>query len=191
MKETHLLLVSGYPASGKSIFGDVAKKHGIFSCEFSDCLMRFLRDTDLPINDDLRKVGSEIRKLKGNDAVAKIMKGYLNNEGISRGVLIGCRSPEEIEYLGNFYSVETVAIVVDRKIRYARWINRGKDRDPTSFAECQELDRVETSFGLDKVIGTSDYYIENNDSIYRFRRRISKLLKQVFESEFHESVFSK
>ena len=177
-QKRRLLVITGFPASGKSIASELCRKRSIPHMEFSEALADFMHKTNLAEVLDLREIGLEIRRQKGNNAVAVLVRNLLEKKGLTEGVLIGARSHEEIEFLSKYYETTTLAIVSDRKVRYSRWISRGKSNDPRNEEECQKADAKEIEMGIEKVVGNADIFIENNGSIAVLKKRLSKAIEE-------------
>lgn len=182
-KTRGFVVISGYPASGKSVAKEVCLELGVQCLEFSDVLAEFAIKNGIDRLTDLRTLGVELRKAQGRDAVAKLMKQALGQKGLHEGVLIGARSQEEIQYLRKFFRIRSIAIITDKAIRHSRWIARGKSNDPATPEKADKEDEKEEQMGMAETVDKADDVIRNDGDIADFRQRLKNLIADYFSCE--------
>ncbi|MEM3373214.1 MAG: AAA family ATPase [Candidatus Anstonellales archaeon] len=178
------IIVSGLPASGKSLAKNVCEKLNIQAIEMSEILKDFINNSQESVirnlqNVDLRKAGHIIRKEKGKNFVAKITDNFIKNNHISTGVIIGCRNTEELDYFIKEYGKENVKLIyirVDENVRIDRWLKRNKPNDPKSIEEANLMTESELEYGIKKLEEIADFIISNNGSIEEFKKKFEEII---------------
>lgn len=131
----------GLPGSGKGEASRIAGQHGLPVLVMGDVIRKEAERLGLPPTDqNLGRIGSDLRAEEGPDAVAR--RVFENARATGRDVVVvdGLRSPEEAEYFrrhaGQFHLVEVCAPVQAR----LKWLeSRGRPDDPGSARSSSRL----------------------------------------------------
>lgn len=175
-----IIIVAGFRGSGKSLFGEVAKKMNFAVFEMSGPILSLMEELGMETtNESVRNFATDFREKGGTDAVARLLlpKLKLALQESRKIVIIGARSVEEIDALKQLGGVLTVALLSDEKKRFARVGARGKPSDPKKISDFRWADEVEAKWGLKKLLDSCDVKMENNSSEAQFREKVKKLLK--------------
>ncbi len=166
-----ILVVAGFRGSGKSLFGEVARKMKFAVFEMSEPILSLMRELGMEItNESVRTFATDFREKGGPDAVAKLLVPQMKlalqeNKPI---VIIGARSREEVVAFLPFGNVLTIALVSDEKKRFQRIVGRGKPSDPKKIGDFRWADEVEAKWGLKALLQACEAKIENNSSEEEF-----------------------
>ncbi|QOJ79623.1 flagellar hook-basal body complex protein FliE [Infirmifilum lucidum] len=177
-----LILVTGMPGSGKSIFGEVARKVGIPVVNMGDIVREAARRKGLEVTDsNLAKIAVELRERYGGAAVATLALEKACRTGSSVVVIEGLRSLEELDFLrSHAREYIIIAFHASPKTRFERLKMRGRRDDPSNWEEFERRDRRELSFGVGSVIALADTVIVNeNVSVEELRRRVERIINEI------------
>ncbi len=176
-----VILITGMPASGKSIVSEILKDKGIFVIKMGDVL----REAALKENVDMKNLGKfsiEIREKYGKEIVAKLTYEKIKNLRISSDIIAieGVRSLEEYMFFKDkFKDVILLAIHSSPKTRFKRIIERGREDDPKNFDEFIKRDLRELSYGIGNVIALADYMIINEGNIDNLKEEVENFLRNI------------
>jgi len=179
-----IILLTGMPGAGKSVFADVARKKGIPVISLGDVVREEIIKRGLePTLTNLLSVANELRRTLGKDAIAKLAINKIMNTCLSSCIVIvdGIRNLEEVEILEkNIEAHFTIlAIHASPKTRFTRIAIRGRQGDPKSFEEFKKRDFEELSWGIGNVIALADIIIVNENTLERFITEIENFLLKV------------
>ncbi len=167
--------LTGLARSGKDTVADYfVKKHGFKKLVFSDMLKQEAEKRGMPKDKmTLSVLGSRLREEKGNAVLAKLLA-----EKIEEGkdyLLVGFRSPEEVDYIRNeFQEFVLVRVDADRAVRYKRR-SREDPQEQEKFFARDEYDMA--TKGLGKVLDMADYVIKNNGTLSELYDKVEQLLE--------------
>ena len=173
--------VTGKRGSGKDTFARYLKEnHGFTVLEFSkDGILPILVERSLePTRENLIKIAMEARKEEGNDVFAKILC-----EKITKGdyCVTGMRFSEELEYMKDRFGEDfiLVSIMCEPKKRYERITKRGdKGESRITFEEFLKVEEKVTEKAIDDIIGSADYFIDNNDTLDEFYSNVEAFCRE-------------
>lgn len=180
--------ISGMPGSGKGVISNMAKDMGFVIIRMGD----IVREEASIRGEDVGQTAVALRKEHGRYVVAikcveKIEKDYAKNKYKypNRIYMIeGIRSPHEVNIFNKkFKKITVISVFSSPKTRFRRLKKRNRSDDSRSFKEFKKRDTRELKFGIGNVIALSDTIIVNEGPIWRYRKQIKKVLKQISETK--------
>ncbi|MEM2727180.1 MAG: AAA family ATPase [Archaeoglobaceae archaeon] len=174
----------GYPLSGKSTAGEVAKEFGIPIVTMGDVVREEALKRGLePNSENLGKIANELRKKEGMDAIAK--RCIPKMRALGSFVLVdGIRGIAEVEtFKKAFEDFVLIAIECPLEIRFERAKQRKRSDDVLKIEDLLERDKREESWGLKEAIEVADFTIENTGNIEDFKEKIRALLRKLLSVE--------
>lgn len=163
VRSKFLILVTGMPGAGKTVFSRVASSMGVPVLSMGDVVRSYAAERGLPMNDaSLGKISLELREKFGRAVIAE--RTFERLASIDQGVVVieGLRNLEELFYFRERASeAYLVAIHASQKTRYERLRKRGRKDDPLKWEEFLERDLRELSVGLGSVIALADIMLVN------------------------------
>ncbi len=155
-----------------SIVHDEFKKRNV-GVGFSDPLTR----------KTLQDMGDELRRVFGDDILAKRIMERCRDR-VSRLIIIeGIRNPAEIKFLKKNKNFILIGVKASREIRFKRLLSRGKEWDPKTYSDFLKVDRRDIGVGQNKsgqqvgeCLKYCDYVLMNNNSVEEFEEKIQKLM---------------
>lgn len=183
----------GLPGSGKSVASDVAREMGFTVLVMGDVIRQEAAARGLePLDENLGRVGNELRSSEGPEAVARRILERAGNEGII--IVDGLRSKAEADLFRasseEFHLIEIVAPVNSR----IRWIeSRGRSDDPcatpasvnTSTSDLQTTSALEQrvsrelGWGMSEAMKEADLVLRNEGDLEEFRKSVRRLLRDL------------
>ena len=186
MNNVKILAIVGMSGSGKSVVVDALTEKGYPKVYFGGMIYKEMEKRGIKRTEDgesEKKFREEIREKEGKDWVVNQVIAEtkdLISAGQKRIILDGVYSWTEYKILKHEFptNLTFVAIVVDKKLRYARVAKR-PDRAFDTQA-IRERDRSEIE-NLEKggPIAAADHYILNNGSIDEIKTRLDEILKEI------------
>jgi len=174
----------GYPLSGKSTAGEVARELGIPVVTMGDVVREEAINRGLePNSENLGRIATELREKEGMDAIAKRCIPKIRSLGPV--VLVdGVRGIAEVKAFKNaFDNFVLIAIECPIEIRFERAIQRRRSDDVTKIEDLRERDRREESWGLKEAMEVADFTIENTGDIEEFKDKVRALLRKLISVE--------
>lgn len=137
-----------------------------------------------PTAENLGKLMFEIRKEKGEGAIAKLTVEAVKKTSSPIVFIDGVRSLKEVEeFKKNFKDFKVIAIHTPEKIRFKRVSRRLRSDDTRVMKEFKERDLRELKVGVGDVIALADRIIENIGSKEEFKSKVKKVLgEMVYEA---------
>ena len=186
MDQTKILAIVGMSGSGKSVAVDYLTEKGYPKVYFGGMIYKEMEKRGIertPDGESEKKFREMIRETEGKDWVVKQVIAEtrdLIQAGQKRIVLDGVYSWTEYKTLKKEFptNLTFVAVVVDKKLRYARVAVRpGRAFDGAAI---RERDRSEIE-NLEKggPIAAADYYILNNGTVEDMENRLAEILKEI------------
>ncbi|MCS7130238.1 MAG: AAA family ATPase [Archaeoglobaceae archaeon] len=174
----------GYPLSGKSTAGEVAKELGIPVVTMGDVVREeALRRGLEPNSENLGRIASELREKEGMDAIAKRCIPRIRSLG-SPVLVDGVRGIAEVEtFKKNFEDFVLIAIECPIEIRFERAKRRKRSDDVLSLEDLRERDRREEAWGLREAMEVADFTIENKGDIEDFKEKVRAILRKLISLE--------
>lgn len=178
-----IIAIVGMCGSGKSVATEILEKELNYKkIYFGGVTMQKLKEENLEITPENEKYMREkLRKEMGMGAFAKVLlpqiKEYSNKENL---VLDGLYSWDEYkilnEELGN--RLIMIAIVVDKKTRYQRLLERNPRGLNNEQAINRDVSEIENA-AKGGPISYADYYIFNNGSLEEYRNRLLEIINNI------------
>jgi dephospho-CoA kinase len=169
------ILIVGMPGSGKDEFADVARSMKVEVVNMGDIVREYTREMGLDVSQS-GLVASQEREKNGKDIWAKRTLEKIRTSFV---VIEGIRNEEEI---ARFRKEADIGLVVGigsgRKNRFERMVKRGRGDDPTTMEEFETRENRELSWGIGRVLATSDSYICNDGPIDEFRIKVRQFLSE-------------
>ena len=186
MENIKILAIVGMSGSGKSVAVDYLTEKGYPKVYFGGMIYKEMEKRGIERTEDgesEKKFREEIREKEGKDWVVKQAIAEtkdLIGAGQKRIILDGVYSWTEYKTLKHEFpkALTFIAIVVDKKLRYARVADRpGRAFDAAAI---RERDRSEIE-NLEKggPIAAADYYILNNGTVPELHERLNQILKEI------------
>ena len=171
------LLASGKGAAAKYL----EEKHQAGAYRFSTMLRDLLNRLYLPQSRDLLvKMSESMRAAFGEDVLAQTMANDVANDAHQIIVVEGIRRLADIAYLSKLPNFVLVEIFADPKVRYARLIKRGENKDDNSKTYEQFLadHQRSTEVSILEVIKHATERTDNNGNLESLRKQLDELVKK-------------
>lgn len=179
------LALVGMPGSGKSTGAAFLQKEGYVHFRFGSIVTSEVVRRGLPLTPGNEKiVREEFRSREGMDVIAKRALPYLRNMLKEHDLIVidGLYSFSEYKLLNRDLDAEliVVAIVSDRRIRYARLAARSER--PLSSAEAESRDLAEIE-NLEKggPIAIADYTLLNNGTPAELNAALDAVIESLMQ----------
>lgn len=174
----------GYPLSGKTTAGEVAKEFGIPVVTMGDVVREeaIIRGLE-PNSKNLGKIANELREKEGMDAIAK--RCIPKIKALGHVVLVdGIRGIAEVEtFKKAFGDFILIAIECPLEIRFRRALQRGRSDDVLKIEDFIERDKREEAWGLKEAMEVADFTIENTGDIGEFKEKVRAILRKLLSVE--------
>jgi len=171
----------GLPGSGKSTVLKAIEDLGI-TITMGDVIRNEARTRSIePTDENLGKIAQELRDEFGPDILAE--KCVVLIKGLESEVIFidGLRSIAEVKVFRKSWKFPTVAVMVDDNIRYERLSKRARPDDPKTIEDLIERDQREISFGLNEVINSANYKVNNNLSAKEVQKIARNLILNIIK----------
>ena len=177
-----IIAVVGMCGSGKSIASDMLEQKGFKKVYFGGVTMDKLKEKGLEVTPENEKLMREkLREDLGMGAFAKILLPKIEELSLENDVVLdGLYSWDELKILNDAFrnKIKTIAIVTDKKVRYARLEKR--DVRPLTKKEARDRDIAEIeNIAKAPPIAYADYYVFNNGTIEEYKERLEKIIREI------------
>jgi dephospho-CoA kinase len=175
--------VAGMPGAGKSVVTKIAKGYGYSVIVMGDIVREEAQKRDIePTPENLGKIMLELRKMEGDNIIAKRCIPKIEKEKTRKIVIDGVRSLSEInEFKAHYPTFTLIAIEASLEARFRRLYRRQRSDDPKNWLNFQERDRRELSVGLGEAIAKAEYIIQNEGELKTTKIQIKEVLRKVEE----------
>ena len=181
-----IIAIVGMCGSGKSVACDLLEKRGYKKVYFVGVTLATLTEVNLEDTPENEKYMREkLRSELGIGAYAIILLPQIEELAKSNNVVLdGLYSWDELKILKEKFNTQlnTIAIIVDRKIRYERLEKRPIRPFSKEKAEKRDISEIE-NIAKAGPIAYADYYIDNNYTIEDFEKRLDEILKEINREE--------
>ncbi|MDF2956252.1 MAG: Dephospho-CoA kinase [Candidatus Alkanophagales archaeon MCA70_species_2] len=175
----------GAPASGKTEAASVARELGIPVISMGDVIRAELKRRGLPLTDEnAGKMGNELRRKEGMDAVARRCVPLIKAANADIVVVEGVRGIAEVEAFKKEFGGDFLLVRVEASFptRYERIRRRGRGDDALRPEEFKRREEREMGWGMAEAMKIADIVVENEGSLEEFRERIKELLGNLMRS---------
>lgn len=177
-----IVAIVGMCGSGKSIASAYLENIGYKKVYFGGVTMDKLKEEGLEVTPDNEKMMRErLRKDMGMGAYAIVLLPKIKDLAKESDVVLdGLYSWDELKILQKEFNLTTIAIVVDKQLRYDRLskrIERPFQREEAIKRDITEIENIAKA----GPIAYADYYIFNNGTIDDFYNRLENILKLIKE----------
>ena len=177
-----IIAIVGMCGAGKSVASELLEELGYQKVYFGGVTMEKLKEEGLDITPQNEKMMRErLRSEYGMGAYAIILLPRIKELAKQGNVVLdGLYSWDELKILkdelGN--SLDVIAIVTDKKIRYDRLSIRNVRPLTNEEAMNRDLAEIE-NIAKAGPIAYADYYIDNNHDIDSYRKRLLDILNDI------------
>lgn len=187
----------GLPGSGKGEASKIARKMGFNVVVMGDVIRQEAARRNMePTDQNLGKIGNELREKEGPEAIARRTLELARNTKEKVVVIDGLRSRSEADFFRaqaeEFYLIEVQAPAEAR----LGWLEkRGRPDDPkgygsksrndsaegqaSSSSALEERECREKGWGLCEAMETADFRIDNSESLEELQKNVKKLLSEI------------
>ena len=177
-----IIAIVGMCGSGKSIASAYLENLGYKKVYFGSVTMDKLKEKGLDVTPDNEKMMREhLRNELGMGAYAIVLLPKIKELAKNNDVVLdGLYSWDELKILQNEFTLTTIAIVVDKEIRYDRLSKRIERPFQKKDAIKRDITEIENIAKAGPIV-YADYFIFNNGTIAEFHERLENILKLIKE----------
>ena len=157
-----IVAITGMPGAGKSTAAQALVEKGWQRVVMGDVVREETRRRGLP--EDAKHMGEvmkDLRRPRGEAAVAELCLKSIRKSGYDRVVVDGIRSMAEVQAFKKEAQVLLLAVHASRARRFSFLKGRGRSDDPESYGMFQKRDEGELEVGIGKAIALADEMISN------------------------------
>lgn len=179
-----IIAIVGMCGSGKSVACDFLEKKGFEKVYFGGVTLEKLKEEGLEDTPENEKYMREkLRNELGMGAYAIVLLPKIKELAETHNVVLdGLYSWDELKILKEEFGdkMSSIAIIVDRKLRYERLTNRPIRPFNKEKANERDISEIE-NIAKAGPIAYADYYIDNNKTIKDFEIRLNEILQEINE----------
>ncbi len=177
-----IIAIVGMCGSGKSVACNFLEEEGFKKVYFGGVTLAKLQENNLEVTPENEKYMREkLRDELGMGAYAIVLLPQIKELSKENDVVLdGLYSWDELKILKDEFGdvLTTIAIIVDKKIRYERLSIRPIRPFNNKEAQHRDISEIE-NIAKAGPIAYADYYIDNNKSIKDFHDRLKAILKDL------------
>jgi dephospho-CoA kinase len=181
--ERMIIALTGTIASGKGEVADYLKKKNFQYFMYSDVLRDIAKHKGISATRaNLHKIGKEIKeKMKDPGYLSKRLLKKITKK---KAIVDGVRNVGEIEELKKKKDVHVIGVTAPQRERFARLLKRGREGDPSTFAEFKRIDNIENrgktkGQQINACLDAADFHIYNNKTIKQLHKEIDAILEKI------------
>ena len=168
--------VCGMPGSGKGEFAQVLSNNEIPVRSMGDMVREEVTRRELDVAPEVFGiVAADLRREFGDDVLAVRLTAAVDELLKDNSIVLidGLRGTAEYEVFKTTWGdlFQSVAIVTEKQIRFARMEARGRSEDGGT-ATFEARDEREKGWGLESLIESADVQLENNLDLVHFQDEI-------------------
>jgi len=179
MENKIIIGLVGQIASGKGTVAEyLEKNHKAATFRFSTILRDVLNRLHVEISrENLQDLSTILRQRFGEDLLAKVMAGDVENNDNKIVVVDGIRRMADIKYLKELENFKLLSVVADPKIRYERLLTRSENSgdNQKTFEEFLADQQKEADAEIPKVMENANVVISNDGNFENLYQQIDKL----------------
>ena len=174
-----IVCVTGMPGAGKTTATAALVKEGFTSVSMGDVIRKEAARRGMGLDGEgQRRTMLLLREEEGPAAVARLCGDEIRRLRLTKVVIDGARSMDEVEYFKTLGKVWILGIHASPMRRFKLLTARGRKDDPMSYPEFRARDERELDLGLGRVIAMSDRMIENEEiSIEDLALRVREVVR--------------
>jgi dephospho-CoA kinase len=157
-----IVAITGMPGAGKSTAAQALVAKGWKRVVMGDVIREETRRRGLaPDSENSGEVMKQLRKERGEAAVAELCLKEIRKAGSDRVVVDGIRSMSEVETFRKSAEVILIAIHASQRRRFALLKERGRSDDPLSYEIFRKREERELGVGIGNAIALADEILSN------------------------------
>ncbi len=175
--------LTGSYGAGKGAVVEYLKTKGYAHFSASSFIVEEIQRRGLSIDrDTMIAVGNELRKLHGP---AYIVESLFERASVAGGnaVIESIRATDEAKKIKELGGV-VIGVDADSKIRYARAVARGSEKDRVTYEKWHEQETIEsntsdpTKQNIFGALKESDHIIQNDGTLQELYKEIDRVLEK-------------
>lgn len=179
-----IVAVTGMPGAGKSTAAQALVAKGWARVVMGDVIREETKRRGLaPDSKNTGEVMKQLRKERGESAVAELCLEAIRKTKSDKVVVDGIRSLSEVETFRKAANVLLVVVHASPKRRFALLKERGRSDDPLTFEMFQIREERELGVGIGNAIAVADEMISNeHNRPEKLGREIASVVERWVES---------
>ena len=157
-----IVAITGMPGAGKSTAAQALVAEGWKRVVMGDVIREETRRRGLePDSKNTGEVMKQLRKEKGEAAVAELCLEAIRRAGSDRVVVDGIRSMSEVETFRKAADVILIVVHASQRRRFTLLKERGRSDDPLSYEMFLRREERELGVGIGHAIALADEMVSN------------------------------
>ncbi len=157
-----IVAITGMPGAGKSTAARALVARGWKRVIMGDVIREETKRRGLtPDSKNTGEVMKQLRKERGEAAVAELCLETIRGGGSDRVVVDGIRSMPEVEVFRRSAEVILIAVHASQRRRFALLKERGRSDDPLSYEMFLKREERELEVGIGDAIALADEMVSN------------------------------
>ena len=157
-----IVAITGMPGAGKSTAARALVAMGWKRVIMGDVIREETKRRDLaPDSKNTGEVMKQLRKERGEAAVAELCLEAIRKAGSDRVVVDGIRSISEVETFRKSAEMILIAVHASQRRRFALLKERGRSDDPLSYEMFLKREERELEVGIGDAIALADEMVSN------------------------------
>ena len=157
-----IVAITGMPGAGKSTAAKALVAKGWKRVIMGDIIREETKRRGLaPDSKNTGEVMKQLRKERGEAAVAELCLKAIQKVGSDRVVVDGIRAITEVETFRKRAEVILIAVHASQRRRFALLKERGRSDDPFSYEMFVKREERELAVGIDEAIALADEMVSN------------------------------
>ncbi|MGD0145680.1 MAG: AAA family ATPase [Nitrososphaerales archaeon] len=157
-----IVAITGMPGAGKSTAAEALVAKGWKRVIMGDVIREETRKRGLPLDSkNTGEVMKQLRKERGEAAVAELCLEAMREVGSDRVVVDGIRSISEVDAFRKSAEVILIAVYASRRRRFNLLKERGRSDDPLSYEMFLKREERELEVGIGNAIALADEMVSN------------------------------
>jgi len=157
-----IVAITGMPGAGKSTAAQALVEKGWKRVVMGDVIREETRRRGLePDSKNTGEVMKQLRKERGEAAVAELCLEAIHKAGSDRVVVDGIRSISEVNAFRKSAELILIVIHASQSRRFALLKERGRSDDPLSYEMFQKREGRELGVGIGDAIALADEMVSN------------------------------
>ncbi len=173
-----ILCIAGFPGSGKTQISNYLKSKGFFTISFGSFIKEELSKHNIAYTaPNVVSVSLYFHRTGKDIQLAQKVLSVLHGSGCVNQVIDGCRNRREYEYIKEHELSDVYLVGVDcsKKVRYERAKKRRRFVGLTEN-DYKERDKREKNYGLNELLNSAEFRINNNGTKDELKSQVGKLL---------------